>query len=134
MRKILLALPLAVLASTNPYAEEVLFCNEIKATGIFFRPEGVVTAGVENLRFKASINGNGNSITVKGYSRRHDGTYPCETPFAISPERLFCSSSFTSITYNTKNNHGALAGMYIGDEVPKSGDSLVISLFRCDSF
>lgn len=132
MRKILLALPLAVLASTNIYAEEVLFCNEIEGIGIFFDPEGVVTSAVEDSRFKASINGN--SFTVKGYSDVTDGTYPCTTPYAHQPQMLSCGLDFYSITYNTKTNHGSLAVQYISDKAPKSGDTLAISLFKCDAF
>ena len=133
MRKILLALPLVVLASTNTHAEEVLFCNEIEGTGIFFDPEGVVTAGVKNSRFKASINRN--SFTVKGYDAATDGTYSCKTPYQSAPHMLLCNQYFQSIAYNTKTNHGSLAAQFVSDAAPKSGsDSLTVSLFKCDTF
>jgi len=133
MRKILLGLPLVVLASTNIYAEEVLYCNEIKATGIFLKPGGVVTSGVTPARFKASINGN--SFKVKGYSSAADGTYACTTPFGLQTNMLSCDLEFHSITYNTKNNYGSLAKQFIGDVAPISGgDNLGVSLFKCDTF
>ena len=75
------------------------------------------------------------TVEIKGHPLSPaNKTYPCTAPYAIigEPELLSCTIDFYQFSFNSNNGRfvfGKLAG-YVGGD----GDSITVTLGKCDKF
>ena len=137
MKKLLIA-SLGILLSTSLFAEEVLYCNPKKGSGIYYENNIPDSYTLENTPFSIKISNNFESIIVKqssGYSAFRC-TETQKENYHVCDEIVDNKVTGNSIRYNSHNNHfvrvqSSFLG-YIFDGSFKIPDFITVG--KCEKF